>query len=254
MAKKVSNPEDLSLSVIAFYRTEIERRYQLKNVRKYEEFEQVTDAQVRALRDYFLEHIYPPVDGRKNLDLALARLRGVMKSPKRLRPFMSAGFASMWRLGTNLPSAVKAGISVLDAYHEARNLEQIMVSTALEQGVSPADAGDRKQMLGILADVPEADVLRLVNDIMALFRVLSNTKLLDTAVEFLGTCREIMVKRPGLYDATDVNGITLGRAIVQGGLDLFRKVDPEVFPVMIRGIERIELDWYRSATAGAESR
>lgn len=244
---------DLWCAVVTFYREEIERRYQLENIRRFEEFEDVTDDQARALRDYFLERIYPPIDDRERLDLALERLRGVLRSPKRMAPFTRAGLTSMWKLGSRLPGAVRAGLSVLDAYHEARKLEETMVRTAQEQGVAPEDAGDRGKMIGIMVDVPEADVKRLIRDILALFHTLSNTRLLDTAVDFLGTCREIMVKRPDLYDETDVNGIGLGREVVEGGLALFRQIDPDVFPVMIAGIERVELDWYGRAIAEARA-
>lgn len=245
--------QDLWTAVVTFYRSEIERRYQLENIRRFEEFDNVTDDQAQALRNYFLDHIYPPIDGRQNLDLALDRLRGVLRSPKRMAPFTRAGLMSMWKLGSRLPGAVKAGLSVLDAYHEARKLEEVMVRTAREQGVVPEDADDRGKMIGIIVDVPEADVKRLIRDIIALFNVLSNTRMLETAVDFLGTCREIMVAKPDLYDETDVRGITLGREVVQGGLELFHRIDPDVFPVMIAGIERVELDWYESAVAEARA-
>lgn len=251
--KRETQAEALWRAVVSFYRSEIERRYQLDNIRRFDEFEHVTDDQARALRDYFLEHIYPPIDDRQRLDIALERLRDVLRSPKRMAPFMKVGLASVWKLGANLPSAVKAGLSVLDAYHEARKLEDTMVDTAQRLGVTAADASDRHRMLSIIVDVPEADVMRLVKDIIALFRVLSNTKLLETAVDFLGTCRGIMEKRPDLYDETDLRGITLGRQIVQGGLELFQKIDPAVFPVMIAGIERVEMDWYERAVAEARA-
>lgn len=247
----IETHHDLWRAVVAFYRDEIERRYQLENVRRFEEFAEVTDGQAVALREFFLEHIYPPIQGREKLDTALERLRDVLRSPKRMAPFMKVGLSSMWKLGASLPGAVKAGLRVLDTYHEARNLENTMVRTAVEQGLRPEDAADRGKMIGIIVDVPESDVMRLVEDIMALFHVLSNTKMLDTAVDFLGTCREIMKGKPDLYDETDVAGIGLGRAVVEGGLALFRRIDPEVFPVMISGIERVELDWYERAVAEA---
>lgn len=251
LTKLEKEHEPLWRAVVTFYRDEIKRRYQVRHIRQFEEFDEVTNEQAHALRDYFLDHIYPPIAGREKLDTALERLRGVLRSPKRMAPFMRAGLWSMWKLGTSLPGAVQAGLSVLDAYHEARHLEHIMVATAIKQGVTPDDAGDRQKMIGIIVDVPKADVMRLIKDIIALFRVLSNTKMLDTAVEFMGTCREIMLKRTDLYDEIDVAGITLGRTVVQGGLDLVQGIDPDVFPDMISGIERVELDWYEAAVAEA---
>lgn len=242
----MANPrQDLKNAVIGFYRAELDRRYQLENVRRFENFDPVSDAHVEALRNYFLTHIYPPIERREKLDEAINRLGDVLKSPRRLRPLMGAALKSMWRLGPSLRSAVSAGISTLDAYNEARKLERIMTETAERQGVTAADADNRERMIRIMADVPEKDVARLIKDIMALFYALSNTKMLKTAVDFLEQCTKIMVQRPELYPTEEIDGITLGRQLVQGGLDLFLQLDPKLFPQIIEGIEQVEWEWYR---------
>ena len=241
--------QDLKNAVIRFYRQELDRRYQIENVRRFENFDRVSDAHVEALRTYFLSHIYPPVERREKLDDAINRLGDVLKSPRRLRPLMGAALKSMWRLGPSLRTAVSAGISTLDAYNEARKLERIMTETAEKQGVTPADEGNRDRMVGIMADVPEKDVARLIKDIMTLFHALSNTKMLATAVEFLEQCTKIMMQRPEMYPPEEIEGITLGRQLVQGGLDLFLQLDPEMFPQIIAGIEQVEWEWYRSVMA-----
>ena len=53
-----------------------------------------------------------------------------------------------------------------------------------------------------------------------------------------------MASRPELYDPSEVEGITLGRLLVQGGLDLFLELERDQFPRIIEGIELIEWDWY----------
>ena len=235
----------LKNAVISFYRAELDRRYQLENVRRFENFDPVSDAHVEALRNYFLTHIYPPVERREQLDDAINRLGDVLKSPRRLRPLMGAALKSMWRLGPSLRTAVSAGISTLDAYNEARKLERIMTETAERQGLTAAEFENRERMIGIMADVPEKDVARLIKDIMALFHALSNTRMLKTAVEFLEQCTKIMVQRPEMYPPEEIEGITLGRQLVQGGLDLFLQLDPKLFPRIIEGIEQVEWEWYR---------
>ncbi|MEX2015741.1 MAG: hypothetical protein WD873_03820 [Candidatus Hydrogenedentales bacterium] len=245
-------PQDLKNAVVRFYRDELDRRYLLGNVRRFRQFDDVSDAHVEALRSYFLTHIYPPVERREKLDEAINRLGDVLKSPRRLRPLMGAALKSMWRLGPSLRTAVSAGISTLDAYNEARKLERIMTETAAARGVTAADAGDRSRMIAIMCDVPEKDVARLIKDIMKLFHALSNTRMLATAVAFLEQCTQIMVLRPELYPPEEIEGITLGRQLVQGGLDLFLQLDPMLFPKIIEGIEQVEWDWYRRAMEEAQ--
>lgn len=248
MAEELSQLEG---AIVDFYRSEIRRRYQLKNIRRFKQFETVNDAQVKVLRGYFLEHIYPPSKERPRLDDALLRMGDVIKSPRRLRPLAGAVIASAWRMGASLPSAISAGTSTLDAYFEARRMEAMMLQTAERIGLGPEDGGNREAMIQIIADVPEKEILRLIRDILKLFRALSNTKMLQTAVAFLDRCAAIMTSKPELYLPAEVEGIQLGRKMVQGGLDLFLQLEPKQFPLIISGIEEVELDWYGRVTKEA---
>lgn len=238
---------DLRHVIIEFYREEMRKRYLVENVRRFDNFQDVPDAQIDQLRRFFLGHIYPPMEDRDRLDDALNRMADVIKSPRRLRPLMATALASMWKLGTALPTALSAGNSTLDAYLHARKLEAVMVKTAEALGIGPEDYGNRERMIRVLGDVEERTVLRLIKDIMKLFHALSNTKMLATAIEFLETCTDIMAQKPELYPQSEIEGIRLGRELIEGGLDLFLELKPEQFPRIIAGIEEIELDWYHRA-------
>jgi hypothetical protein len=52
--------------VLGFYREELRRRYQLINIRRFEEFEDIDDAQISNLRDFFLDQIYPELHKRNS--------------------------------------------------------------------------------------------------------------------------------------------------------------------------------------------
>lgn len=235
---------DLKHAVIEFYREELRDRYQLDNVRRFSHFDPIPDAQVDTLREYFLEYIYPPPKIRDTIDDAFDHLGEVLRSPRRLRPLMGTAIGSMFKFGTRLPAAISAGVSTLDAYMETRKLEKLLLQAARELGITKQDQGNRDRMICIMANVPEEDVRKLIHDVMQLFRALSNTKMLVTAVEFLGKCAELMKKRPELYTEHEVEGITLGRAVVKGGLDLFEDLGDEDLRNMVVGIEQIEMDWY----------
>ena len=242
---------ELKHAIIEFYREEIRKRYLRTNMRRFDQFHDVSDENVDQLRTFFLEHIYPPVKDRETLDDAINRMRDVIKSPKRLRPIMGAAFISMLKMGTSLPAALSAGNSTLDAYMKARRLERTMIETAEKLDIGPEDYNNRETMIAIIADVKEREVMKLIKDIMALFHALSNTKMLTTAVEFLKKCTTIMLAKPELYTQSEIDGILLGCELVQGGLDLFNKLKPEQFPRIIAGIEEIELDWYYRVKAEA---
>lgn len=246
MGRMSDEDRKLKDAIVEFYREQINTRYQLANVRRFDQFDDIPDDQMKALRKYFMDHIYPPTADRERLDDAISRMGDVIKSPRRLRPLVTAVLSSMWKMGTSLPTAISAGTSTLDAYLEARKLEAIMLKAAKKRGISSEDSGDYDKMISIMADIPEKEVLRLIKNILKLFHALSKTKMLKTAVEFLTKCAEIMRGKPELYKSSEVEGIELGCEMVQGGLDLFLGVKPKLFPRIIEGIEKIELDWYNA--------
>lgn len=237
--------------ILEFYRSELRRRYQLENVRRFTDFDEISDRHVEALREYFLGHIYPPVAQRHKLDKAFEHLGLVLRSPRRLRPLITAAITSAFRMGPRLPSAVSAGLATIDAYREARKLEGLLFQNALDLEISAGDLKKRTRMIHLITAVPQEDVLRLVHDLMKLFHGLSNVKMLQTAVHFMEICRDVVEGRPDLYTDEDHDGFALGRAVIQGGLDLFLELKDDDFPRIIRGIEAVELDWYKTVKAEA---
>jgi hypothetical protein len=237
-------------AVITFYRDELRDRYQVKNVKRFEPFQGIEDRHIDALREYFLENIYPPAEERIKLDLAFDHLGDVLRSPRRMQPLMTTALSSFWRFGLQLPTAVNAARHTFDAYRETRKLEGFMLANAEKINLSKADTRKRETMLTLISDVPERDVVRLIDDILNLFRTLSNIKLLSTTVKMLDHFIDVMVKRPDLFNEADVAGISLGRQVVSGGLHLFERMTPEELPRVVDGIRLVEYDWYERVKAG----
>lgn len=239
--------DKLKAEIIEFYRAEIARRYELENLRRFDNFEDISDEDAAALRNYFMEHIYPPITERRKLDDAVNHLGEMLTSPWKLTPLMGAGLLSLITMGTHLKAAVQAGMATRDAYLEARRLEDALAEAAESKGLTAADPGSRATMISLLHELPKGRVEALVRDVAKLFRALSDTRMLEIAVNFLDRCAEIMKKRPDLYASADVSGIRLGSKMLSGGLDLFREIEPKLFPKIIRGIEEVERDWYHAA-------
>lgn len=234
----------LKEAIIAFYRQELEDRYQLPNVRRFKEFDSVSDERIDLLRAYFMQRIYPPVAQRAELDFAIDHLGGVLRSPKRMRPLLGVALTTIWRMGSRLPAAVAAGLSTVDAYRESRKLENYLLSYAVQQKMKLADTRDRAKMVKLIAGVPEADVKRLIYDIMGLFKALSNVAMLKSAVELMDLFIKTMKAKPTYFNQQDLDGVSLGREIVQGGLHLFEQTPPKDLAKVIEGIEKVELDWF----------
>jgi hypothetical protein len=231
-------------AIIEFYRREIELRYQLDNVRRFDAFEDVTNDTITGLRVYFLEHIYPPPEDRKQLDEAFDHLGHLLRSPKQLQPLVGTALTSLWRLGRKLPGAISAGRSTFDAYSETRKLEGYMLTEALKRGYKQAEVEDRLSMLTLIGSIPEKHVLRLIKDITNLFHSLTNIELLSVSHQIMAKCREVMESHPDVYDESERAGISLGIQLLASGLELFKGIDASLFPPIIAGIQQVENDWY----------
>lgn len=230
--------------VLGFYRDELRRRYQLINIRRFEEFSGIKDKQITVLRDFFLDQIYPELERRKKLDDSFDRLGDMLKSPSRMAPLLSAALTSLWRMGTKIPAAITAGRSAIDAYLKTREMEACLVKSAEKLKLRPKDINERARMVALIQGVPEKQVLTLISDILALFRSLANVEILKVAVAFMEQCEGVMKKRTDLYSEEDLEGFSMGLELLRGGLDLFLKLDPKELQAIIEGIERVELDWF----------
>lgn len=250
MAKEES---PLREPVLGFYRDELRRRYELINIRRFDEFKPISDAQITNLRDFFLDQIYPELAKRKKLDESFDRLGDMLTSPKRMGPLLTAALTSLWRMGTKIPSAVTAGRSAIDAYMKTREMEATLIETAKKVKLKPSDAEVRTRMVTLVQAVPEKQVLTLISDIMDLFRALSDVEILKVAVAFMEQCEVVMKKRNELYSEDDLQGIRLGLDLLRGGLSLFLKLKPEELKSIIAGIERVELDWFERIRNEASS-
>lgn len=244
---------ELKHLVLNFYRDELRVRYDLKNIRRFDVFSSVEDEQLIALRDFFLEQIYPPAEHRQELDDAFDKLGEMLRSPKRMQPLVGATIRSMWRMGTKLPSAINAGRSTIDAYSKTRQLEDLMVKEAISQEITPADAKKRARMLKLLKNVPESVVTKLIHDILNLFHALTNVEMLQVAADFMSQCIKVMEDRTDLYDDDDRDGIRLGLTLLNEGLALFKDMDPAIFPQVIHGIQMVEMDWFKRVQEEAAS-
>jgi hypothetical protein len=240
----VAGERKLRHAVLRFYREELRDRYQLDNIRRFSSFDEVSDTQIVELRDFFLQQIYPAPEDRERLDAAFDQLSSMLKSPKRMQPLLGSALTSLWRMGAKLPAAISAGRATIDAYVKTRVLENAMIEEALRLGLKPEDYNKRERMIHLLNAVPEDQVLQLIQDILQLFRALSNVEMLKVAVQFMHSCIKVMEKRPDLYTEEDLAGVKLGVELLQQGLTLFLDVKPNHFAMLVEGIEAVELDWY----------
>lgn len=238
--------KDLKLkhAIIDVYREQLRLRYLPENCRRFKELKAISDAKLDALRDYFLECIYPSSEERDRLDEAFDRMGDIIKSPARLMPLMTIALRSVWKLGRMFPSAVAAGRNTLQAYLETRRIEGKLMDYAQRNRLKPEDVGGHDAIAQMVADLPEEEMLKFRGEILTLFHHLSNVRLIEATVEIMDNSKALMEARPDLYHDEELAGMTLGHDILSRGLQLFQSLKASEFPIIIRGIEVVEIDWY----------
>lgn len=248
-----AKPKDRELkhAIVDLYREQLRLRYLPENCRRFKELKPITDAKLGALRDYFLECIYPASEDRDKLDDAFDRMGDIIRSPKRLLPLMTIALRSVWKLGFMFPSAVGAGRNTLEAYLETRKLEGRLMDYAKKNKLKPEDIANHETMVKMVADLPEEEMLTFRNEILQLFHHLSNVKLLEATVEIMDNSKRLMESRPDLYHEEELAGFSLGHDVLSRGLELFQSLKTSEFPIIIRGIEVVEIDWYDRIKAEA---
>jgi len=234
----------LRRAIIDAYREELSDRYQLENIRRFQVLDPIPDETVEELRGFLLKYIYPDSAERERLDDAFDRMRGIMRSPRRLTPLMKMAFKTVWKLGVKFPTAMATGNHALEACLNARKLEAEMIAFAERKDLTAEDFRDRVVAVRVFASTPEADMTGFRKEVLTLFKSLSDVDLLAATVDIMENSRKVMETRPDLYTEREAAGFRLGYEILRKGLDLFRKLTPMEFSVIIKGIEVVEIDWY----------
>lgn len=244
MANPDEYPDDLRHAVIDAYREQLRGRYTLDNIRRFKSFKKVDDENITALRDFFMDHIYPPSEQRDRLDAASDRVKAMLRSPRRMLPMLGLALGSMRRFGASLPSAASTTRKTMEAFELTRALEGDMMAYCHEQGITPDQLHEGSIMPEVIAHIPKEVVDEFRNDVIALFGAMATATFLEPAIEIMERGIEVMQSKPKVYDKEDLDGFNYGRELLIGCRDLHDQLDPGDVPSILEGIKALELDWY----------
>lgn len=234
----------LENAIIESYRRELRRRYQLECVREYAEFDLISDEAVEELREFFLNDVYPPFKRRAEFEAAFEHLSEILHSPRKLTPLTKVAFGSVWRLGTKLPGAVAAAKKTVDGFVRTQEVEDAMVAAAQRLDLRESDFQTARGLEIMMAELPEHLFIDLIFDMLDLLHALSNVDTLSAMVDIMERSFDVMETRPDLYGEGERAGVALGLGVVSEGLHLFRPMSRREKTALIKGIERVELEWF----------
>ena len=238
--------DTLEKAVSAFFRDALAQRYALDNIRNYAGFDALPDAQITALRDFGLRHIYPEWEARCFQQEAFGALRALLDNPMRLKPLVAVALKSMYRFGRKLPRAIEAGKEVIHAFDAMHNLEARVVAALRETAPAKETLGPAEVILG-MRTIPREAFEGFVADMVALMRLLADHSLLNTAYSVLQDVGAALDKRQDRYNTIEREGMRYVLQLMEEGLSLFDALEETVIEKAVAEIPNVERDWYDSA-------
>lgn len=242
---------ELQKIIIERYRETVAERYSLEYLRRFSEYERIPDHDIEAMREFFLQHVYPDPEHRENLEQALQALGDVLKSPRKLWHLLGASPFS--KLGGKLPAALKAGLKTFEAFLKIRKLERKLDEEARSRDLTAADLDDRELFLELIRTIPEKEIEKFRRDGTALLETLADNQLLEVTLDIMNDSMEIMDEHDDVFAENERRGIATGYSILDGAYQLFQKLRPEEIPVIVAGIDAIEKQWFANLLAEAEA-
>lgn len=231
--------------IINKFREMVSKRYEYKQLNeRFNLPAEINETVIKEIETYFLASIYPEATKRKELEDAFAGLGSYVKSPRKIWGLLGNMSKALFKFGRQFPTALKAGMSGLDAFLGAKKFEAEMVVQAESMNISaPISDEDFER---VMSKIPKKDIEAFIEDVRKLFKIMTNTTLIEKTVAILDNVADTMRHKPNIYPQKEVDGIMLGRGILKDGYDLFSKYKEDTKQLMVETIHKNEM--WNSAT------
>ena len=228
--------------IINKFREMIEKRYNYDELKqRFEIPSSINEQTIEEVKNYFLNTIYPPATERKQLEDAFRNLAEYVRSPKKIWGLFGNMAGAIFKFGRHFMAALKAGFGALDSFMGAKNFENAMAEIANKNGILPPISDDDFEET--MYQLPREEIEKFIGNVKGLFGAMVNTVLLKKTLAILDNVIETMEKKPTTYPSADVDGIKLGRGLLEKGYELFSKYDEPTKLAIVEFIFKNEM-WY----------
>jgi hypothetical protein len=148
---------------------------------------------------------------------------------------------AIFKFGRHFFQALRAGMDSLDSFVGAKNFEHSMADIANKNGIQPPISD--QDFEECLYQLPRHEIEKFIHEVRNLFGAMVNTVLLKKTLDILEHVIRTMEKHPAVYPKEDVDGIRLGKGLLQQGYDIFSKYDEPTKNAIVDFIYHNEL-WF----------
>ena len=228
--------------IIEKFREMVEKRYDFEGLKaRFDLPPSITEEIIDEIENYFLTTIYPPVQERKELEEAFSDLAAYVRQPRKIWNLFGDMARALFKFGRHFMTALKAGMDALDSFMGAKNFEASMTVIANKNGIRPPMSDEDFE--DTMYQLPREEIEKFIKDVKSLFGAMVNTTLLSKTLGILDHVIQTMEKKPDVFPQKEVDGIKLGKQLLQKGYDLFSKYDEETKQHIVAFIFKNEM-WY----------
>ncbi len=228
--------------IIEKFREMVEKRYDFIELKsRFELPASITEEIIDEIENYFLTTIYPPAKERKELEEAFKDLAAYVKQPRKIWNLFGDMARALFKFGRHFMTALRAGMDALDSFMGAKNFESHMAEIANKNGILPPMTDEDFE--DTMYQLPREEVEKFIKDVRNLFGAMVNTVLLSKTLDILDHVIQTMENKPAVFPQKEVEGIKLGKTLLQKGYHLFSKYDEETKKHIVDFIYQNEM-WY----------
>lgn len=228
--------------IIEKFREMILKRYEYTDLKnRFELSDSITEEVVAEVKNYFLTTIYPPAQERKELEEAFRDLAAYVKQPRKIWNLFGDMARAIFKFGRHFMSALKAGMDSLDSFMGAKDFEAAMTEIANKNGMKPPMSDEDYE--DAMYQLDRVKIENFIKDVKSLFGAMVNTTLLKKTLDILDHVTHTMESKPHIFPQKEVDGIKLGRSLLERGYNIFSKYDEATKQAIVDFIYKNEM-WY----------
>jgi len=209
--------------IILGYRKVIESRYNYENLKSRSGLPKAfNEENLEKVRSYFLDHIYPLPEKREDLNDAFESLEGYIRSPEKLLRILLDSTSLLFKYGRHLPKILKVGLKAMRSFKQATKFENALAQMALNRNmIGPYEKEDMHELIKAL---PKSELEEFIGSSQDLFETLHDRKLVKKIIDIVHFLIEKMELRPKTYSSTEIDGLRMGKDIIEKGDALFEEL------------------------------
>ncbi len=241
---------EIKEGVIEAYRKIISQRYNYDRIAaKYTMPQTMDRANFELIRAYFLDHIYPPIDQRRDLDKAFAQLDKFIRYPQKLLSLVKDSASIVFKYGRHLPSIISAGLKALSTFRTANKFETLLANAAEQSKLLPPYT--QLQIEQFIRTLPVKAIEDFMEEGLALFDTIKDRELVKRIIQILRALIEKMENRPKIYTEEEKNALRMGLSLIEGADQLFGRLSPVEQEIIFDFVWKIEKEAIEDIMVGA---